>query len=520
MNGETVLTRRPVAPPRRSSPTTPRTPASAPQVDPRRILGNQAIARHAAAAAGSGDVQWSPAVLQGSRGDAARIPIRAGGPGGQQRRLQVNSNLTGVLYRKCACEDRATVGGECEDCEQKPATLQRHPAGRGPVEAAPDTVDDTRDLSAGRGPNHTARGVGGQLVVTEPGDACEQEAERVTDQVVTGSAAVSVGSASASVQRSGTGSPQGWMRRRPAPNRLSPAPARRSKPDPHGHGAALRLRLLPGAAARRSRGRAIGPDVDAHAYTAGNAIVFGAGHFASATHEGRHLPAHELTHVVQQTRRGAMLQPKSPLEDSCDECRSYGMQRKLVVGTSDDPYEIEADRVAEAVLAAKPVRAPPTLRISRVSTRAAAEPEVAAPASVEATLAGSGHALEPVLRDEMERRFGYDFNRVRIHVGARAEQSARDVNALAYTVGDDIVSGAGRYSPATPDGRRLLTHELTHVVQQSARAPLAVAPASERAAVSDSARGAETSRRVLRNPDRDEPKPNRHRRWSSIFLNR
>ena len=209
MNGETVLTRRPVAPPRRSSPTTPRTPASAPQVDPRRILGNQAIARHAAAAAGSGDVQWSPAVLQGSRGDAARIPIRAGGPGEQQRRLQVNSNLTGVLYRKCACEDRATVGGECEDCEQKPATLQRHPAGRGPVEAAPHTVDDTRDLSAGRGPNHTARGVGGQLVVTEPGDACEQEAERVTDQVVTGSAAVSVGSASASVQRSGTGSPAG-----------------------------------------------------------------------------------------------------------------------------------------------------------------------------------------------------------------------------------------------------------------------------------------------------------------------
>ena len=74
MNGETVRTRRPVAHPRRSSATTPRTPSPAPQFDPRRILGNQAIARHAAAAA-SGDSVWSPAVLEGSHGDAARIPI-------------------------------------------------------------------------------------------------------------------------------------------------------------------------------------------------------------------------------------------------------------------------------------------------------------------------------------------------------------------------------------------------------------------------------------------------------------
>ncbi len=61
---------------------------------------------------------------------------------------------------------------------------------------------------------------------------------------------------------------------------------------------------------------------------------------------------------------------------------------------------------------------------------------------------------------------GPDFSRVQIHSDSRAAESARAVDALAYTVGEDIVFGAGRYAPGTSDGRRLLAHELTHVVQQ------------------------------------------------------
>ena len=67
----------------------------------------------------------------------------------------------------------------------------------------------------------------------------------------------------------------------------------------------------------------------------------------------------------------------------------------------------------------------------------------------------------------MEQRFDWDFSRVRVHVGSAAEQSARDLNARAYTVGDDLVFGAGEFEPRTHEGRRLLAHELTHVVQQS-----------------------------------------------------
>jgi len=71
----------------------------------------------------------------------------------------------------------------------------------------------------------------------------------------------------------------------------------------------------------------------------------------------------------------------------------------------------------------------------------------------------------------MERRFGYDFSRVRIHSDAAAARSARDVNANAYTVGQDIVFDAGRFVPHTSDGQRLVAHELAHVVQSSAAGP-------------------------------------------------
>ncbi len=79
-----------------------------------------------------------------------------------------------------------------------------------------------------------------------------------------------------------------------------------------------------------------------------------------------------------------------------------------------------------------------------------------------------GTALEPALRADMERRFGHDFSRVRVHVGPDAGQSARDVNAAAFTVGSKIVFGVGEYQPDSRSGRRLLAHELTHVVQQTA----------------------------------------------------
>ncbi len=74
----------------------------------------------------------------------------------------------------------------------------------------------------------------------------------------------------------------------------------------------------------------------------------------------------------------------------------------------------------------------------------------------------------------MEPRFGQDFSRVRIHEEAKAVESARAVNALAYTMGHNMIFGEGQYVPGTADGERLLAHELTHVVHQGRGAPLSL----------------------------------------------
>jgi len=86
------------------------------------------------------------------------------------------------------------------------------------------------------------------------------------------------------------------------------------------------------------------------------------------------------------------------------------------------------------------------------------------------TLNSPGRPLDAAARAELEPRFGYDFSGVRIHTDATAARSARDVSAFAYTVGRDVVFGAGQYSPGTVSGRALLAHELTHVIQQGGTA--------------------------------------------------
>ena len=88
------------------------------------------------------------------------------------------------------------------------------------------------------------------------------------------------------------------------------------------------------------------------------------------------------------------------------------------------------------------------------------------PPIVGETLHSSGQTLDPETRAFFESHFAYDFRDVRIHTDTRAAQSARAVNALAYTVGSHVAFAPGRFSPRTPGGQQLLAHELTHVVQQ------------------------------------------------------
>ena len=93
---------------------------------------------------------------------------------------------------------------------------------------------------------------------------------------------------------------------------------------------------------------------------------------------------------------------------------------------------------------------------------------------VNEVLRSQGQPLDAETRAFMEPRFGHDFSRVRVHTDARAAESARQVNALAFTLGNNIVLAGGQYSPSTLSGKKLLAHELTHVLQQNAAPPLDV----------------------------------------------
>lgn len=87
--------------------------------------------------------------------------------------------------------------------------------------------------------------------------------------------------------------------------------------------------------------------------------------------------------------------------------------------------------------------------------------------SLQSAIQGGGSVLPPSTRTFMERRFGQDFSGVRVHDGTQADTLSQQVNARAFTVGQDIFFGRSEYAPSSPEGQRLLAHELTHVVQQS-----------------------------------------------------
>jgi outer membrane protein OmpA-like peptidoglycan-associated protein len=154
---------------------------------------------------------------------------------------------------------------------------------------------------------------------------------------------------------------------------------------------------------------------------------------------------------------------------------------RLEISSTNDPLEAEADRAANHVMRIPNpvlVAAPSTRRISRKCEKCEEEEKTLRPKSIDASAAGEappivhdalrapGQPLDRSTRAFLEPRFNRDFADVRIHTGADAARSAAAVQAHAYTVGNDIVFGSGRYAPHTESGRSLLAHELAHVIQQ------------------------------------------------------
>jgi hypothetical protein len=160
---------------------------------------------------------------------------------------------------------------------------------------------------------------------------------------------------------------------------------------------------------------------------------------------------------------------------------SFGdIQAKLEISHPGDPLEEEADRVADHVM-----RMPESAvqrncatfasgasyskcdeeNIQRKATPSYAPEASADISSLRASLC-SGQPLPASVRAFFEPRFGTDFSQVQVHIGGRANEAAHAIQARAFTTRQDIVFGAGQYAPTTADGKRLLAHELAHVIQQ------------------------------------------------------
>jgi hypothetical protein len=158
------------------------------------------------------------------------------------------------------------------------------------------------------------------------------------------------------------------------------------------------------------------------------------------------------------------------------------IKAKLEISSPGDEFEREADLVAEQVM-----RMPEPLihdqavagnaegslcreeeEASIQAKRADGQISKSSPTmAVQKHIASSeGVPLPQSTRDSFESRFGYDFSQVRIHADFQAAEATQAINARAFTIGRDVVFAKGQFSPQTDSGRKLLAHELTHVVQQ------------------------------------------------------
>lgn len=198
-----------------------------------------------------------------------------------------------------------------------------------------------------------------------------------------------------------------------------------------------------------------------------------------------------------RTTCGPIAQKKSPAgAGNRHRADAIQLQTKLRIGTPNDAYEQEADRVAGEVMRTPNERSAPSLDPGTAATQSiqrqcacggscgkckkkqlslkrregSSHATGDAPSSVQEVLSSAGRPLDSQTRAFMEPRFGYDFRNVRIHTDSTANRSASEVNALAFTVGNHIAFADGQYAAGTSRGNRLLAHELAHVVQQGGAA--------------------------------------------------
>mgnify|MGYP000632397346 CR=1 FL=1 len=173
------------------------------------------------------------------------------------------------------------------------------------------------------------------------------------------------------------------------------------------------------------------------------------------------------------------------------------IQKKLAIGSSNDAYEVEADRVADQVVGMsegqintspktgalvqrkcaacsqeeeiqkKPIADSITPLVQKAGMKSSGGGMASTSLTQQINSSmGGGHNMDSSTKGFMESRFGSNFSDVKIHTGSQAVQMSRDLNAQAFAVGNDVYFNEGKYNPSSTTGKHLLAHELTHTLQQ------------------------------------------------------
>lgn len=187
--------------------------------------------------------------------------------------------------------------------------------------------------------------------------------------------------------------------------------------------------------------------------------------------------------IQQLSAQNAYLK-KNDAEPKKADQNTLSIQAKLTVGAPDDPYEKEADAMAEQVmrmpepfLQRKCAHCEEEERAQRSPLPVSLTPFVQTKGENVATVSdgvassiqssrGSGSAIDSNTQSFMSSRMGSDFGDVKIHTDRQSEQLNQNLSAKAFTVGNDIYFNHGQYQPQSSGGKQLLAHELTHVMQQ------------------------------------------------------
>lgn len=179
-----------------------------------------------------------------------------------------------------------------------------------------------------------------------------------------------------------------------------------------------------------------------------------------------------LPHILVQRKANC---PCGGVSPGCQDGAADLIQTKLRINKPGDKYEQEANQIAGQVVRmpapqaerkASPSRHKEDKVIQTKPVDSAGLAQTAETPLIQGMQLPSGQPLDAATRNFMEPRFGHDFGRVRVHTDREAAESARALDARAYTVGQDVVFGEGQYAPSTDTGSELLAHELTHVIQQ------------------------------------------------------